>query len=181
MRVRTSSAVAVIVGVLITMTAAIPANASITSGDPVAAEPEVSSETAGDVSIQSAFGSTPIGGFNYSFKGITISVPTGCFLSHNIEGSGLNVKSANGGVDCIGIAGTMTSLFCNWEIKWRYKDTTGTQYRLKSTGLYSNCMNQSGVKKEPNTPFTAKPGTACAEFWVNGVRRASQCHSITKS
>ncbi len=137
-------------------------------------------DAVGDGLIQpmSATGTQPIGSFNYSLGPVTVKVPAGCFLTHIITGGGVQVNRDRAGVDCVGLAATNPSLFCNYQFKFVYRDQQGKVYRTKPSPIYSSCKSQIPVFDAP-APFTGKKGTACVEFWVNAVKRTQQCHSIT--
>ena len=126
-----------------------------------------------------AIGTSAIGSFSFSTKGLSFKVPSGCFLTHVIKGDGLTVTSEYAGVDCIGLAALTNTKFCNYYFKFVYTDVSkGRVYRNDYTPLRSPCKSQLAVE-HARAPFTGKRGTACVEFWVNGAKRASQCHSLT--
>ncbi len=106
-----------------------------------------------------------------------MKVPTGCFLTHSIEGSGRRITSQLAGVDCVGIAATF-SRFCNWRIDFAYADTDNRTYKTSRGVMHPECKGDPLRRVKPQT--LPKYGKACAKFFVNGKLRAVQCHYITK-
>ncbi|SMF62956.1 hypothetical protein SAMN02745830_04861 [Streptomyces sp. Amel2xC10] len=92
-----------------------------------------------------------------------MKVPTGCLFTHVIRGSGKEITYENAGVDCAYV-GALSSGFCNWRIDFTYANTENKIDPMRN-----------------NSPQTLpRYGKACAHLYVNGVRRVSQCHHITK-
>ena len=133
--------------------------------------------TASTVAQAGAIGSTPVHTFEYSVGGMTMKIPTGCMFTHIIRGSGRKITYQNAGVDCAFVA-ALGSGFCNWRIDFTYGDTNNRTYRTSRGRTHNEC------KKDPmrnNSPQTLpRYGKACAHLYVSGVRRASQCHNVTK-
>jgi hypothetical protein len=126
--------------------------------------------------IQSAAGSTPVGSFEYSHAGVTIKVPIGCFLTHVIRGDDRRVSDENAGIDCAG-AGTWGGGFCNWRIAFLYYDTNNRLYYTWPGKTFTNCDFAPWYMRPGYT--AGHYGRACAVFYVNGIEKARQCHSIT--
>lgn len=124
-----------------------------------------------------AMGSTPVRTFEYSVGGMTVKVPTGCMFTHIIRGSGRKITYQNAGVDCAFVA-ALSSGFCNWRIDFTYADTNNRTYRTSRGETHSECE----IDPMRNNSLHTLPryGRACARLYVNGVRRVSQCHHITK-
>ncbi|WP_245877684.1 hypothetical protein [Streptomyces glaucescens] len=124
-----------------------------------------------------AVGSTPVRTFQYSVGGMTMKVPTGCMFTHAIRGSGKKITYQNAGVDCAFVAALGTG-FCNWRIDFTYADTNNRTYRTSRGRTHNECtidpMRNNSAQTLP------RYGKACAHLHVNGVRRVSQCHHITK-
>jgi hypothetical protein len=124
-----------------------------------------------------AIGSTPVATFNYQVGGVTMKIPTGCAFTHIIRGDGKSITYQNAGVDC-GFVGALNSGFCNWRIDFTYADTSNRTYRTSRGRTHTECkidpMRNNAPQKLP------RYGKACAHLSVNGVRRVSQCHHITK-
>lgn len=141
----------------------------------IAAMAKVHTVAATAVDPDSAFGAQPIGTFVYSDHGVTITVPTGCFLQHWIHGAGKNISYEEGGTDCAG-PGYWFGGFCNWRMEFQYEDLNGHVYAGRSDGLHSECTYDAtmtfGQDKLP------VPGKACATFFVANKQRARQCHNI---
>lgn len=127
----------------------------------------------------SATGTSPIGSFNYSVGGASISVPVGCFLTHRVVGSGQSVEDDFAGVDCVGPAAVLPGFFCNWQFKFEFYNDRGTRYFDTVEPVTHSCNTSIGVHHSPIAPFLADCGQACVRFIVNATVRASQCHSIT--
>ncbi|WP_327133007.1 hypothetical protein OG311_20845 [Streptomyces sp. NBC_01343] len=124
-----------------------------------------------------AIGSTPVATFDYQVGGVTMKVPTGCMFTHIIRGEGKHITYQNAGVDC-GFVGALNAGFCNWRIDFTYADTDNKIYRTSRGKTHTECkinpMRDNAPQKLP------RYGKACAQIHVNGVRRAGQCHHITK-
>ncbi|WP_225810402.1 hypothetical protein [Streptomyces spinosus] len=118
--------------------------------------------------------------FEYSVGGMTVKVPTGCMFTHIVRCHGRKITYQNAGVDCAFVA-ALSSGFCNWRIDFTYADTDNRTYRTYRT---SRGKTHSECKIDPmrnNSPQTLpRFGRTCAHLYVNGVRRVSQCHHITK-
>jgi hypothetical protein len=126
-----------------------------------------------------AVGSTPVGGFDYTFQGIKVSIPAGSFFTHVIRGSGLTITDESAGVDSIG-PGLVGGGFCNWRIDFQYEDDAGKIYRT-DRGPTSNSCDHYTFRDLPATHVLPSYGKACALFYVNGAERARQCHFIVKA
>ncbi|MFC8515673.1 hypothetical protein [Streptomyces sp. NPDC057257] len=124
-----------------------------------------------------AVGSTPVRTFEYSVGGMTMKVPTGCLFTHIIRGSGRKITYQNAGVDCAFVA-ALGSGFCNWRIDFSYADTDNRTYRTSRGRTHNECKIDPMRNNSPQT--LPRYGKACAHLYVNGVRRVSQCHHITK-
>lgn len=150
-------------------------------GDAVTAEEEaLIHPSRSEVGTKSAAGSTAIDSFSYEVGGVSIKVPTGCFLTHVVKGSGRKITNQITGVDCVGPT-ALLSRFCNTRLEFHYADTSGKTYKVKRGPLNTTCkvgtVPTFKVGKDQTLP---KFGKACAQLFVNGKRRAVQCHFITK-
>ncbi|MEV7288643.1 hypothetical protein AB0O01_29555 [Streptomyces sp. NPDC093252] len=125
----------------------------------------------------SATGTTAVGTFSYEVRGASVKVPTGCFLTHTVKGSGKKITSQLAGIDCAGLAVTF-SQFCNWRIDFSYADTNNKTYKTARGATHSECKGNPLRRAGKRT--LSKYGKACAKFFVNGKLRATQCHYITK-
>ncbi|GAA4795523.1 hypothetical protein GCM10023329_55220 [Streptomyces sanyensis] len=129
---------------------------------------------------RSAAGSTAIGSFSYSVGGTTISIPTGCFMTHSIKGSGKRINRQIAGVDCVGPS-VFASRFCNTRFEFHYADTRGKTYKIQRGPLLTKCHTGTvPVYTFSKAHTLPKYGKACAQLFVNGSRKAVQCHYITK-
>ncbi|MFJ5595645.1 hypothetical protein ACIQCG_38640 [Streptomyces noursei] len=128
--------------------------------------------------LRSAAGSTAIGAFTYSAGGLTIKVPAGCFLTHAVSGKGLKINSQRAGVDCVGPM-ALAAKFCNTRIEFHYADTNNKTYRIDKGPLNGSCKTGT-VPMLSKGAKTVKAGKTCAQLWINGQRKAVQCHYITK-
>ncbi|MFC5957790.1 hypothetical protein ACFP51_25985 [Streptomyces pratens] len=122
-------------------------------------------------------GSTPVRTFEYTVGGVTMKVPTGCMFTHVIRGSGKEITYQNAGVDCA-FVGALSSGFCNWRIDFAYSDTNNKTYRTSRGRTHSECRIDPMRSNSPQR--LPQYGKACAHLYVNGVKRVSQCHHITK-
>ncbi|WP_328300074.1 hypothetical protein OG389_21385 [Streptomyces sp. NBC_00435] len=124
-----------------------------------------------------AIGSTPVAGFDYQVGGVTMTVPTGCMFTHIVRGDGKKITYQNAGVDC-GFVGALNAGFCNWRIDFTYADTDNKTYRTSPGKTHTECEIHPMRDNKPQT--LPHYGKACAHLNINGVRRVSQCHHITK-
>lgn len=124
-----------------------------------------------------AIGATPVRTFEYSVGGVTMKVPTGCMFTHVVRGSGRKITYQNAGVDCA-FVGALSSGFCNWRIDFSYADANNRIYRTSRGRTHSECKIDPMRSNSPQT--LPRYGKACAHLHVNGVRRVSQCHHVTK-
>ncbi|MFF4386242.1 hypothetical protein ACFY0G_05495 [Streptomyces sp. NPDC001552] len=124
-----------------------------------------------------AFGSTPVATFDYQVGGATMSIPTGCMFTHIIRGDGKKITYQNAGVDC-GFVGALNAGFCNWRIDFTYADTDSKTYKTSRGKTHTECEIHPMRDNAPQT--LPRYGKACAHLHINGVRRVSQCHNITK-
>ncbi|KUO21571.1 hypothetical protein AQJ91_09430 [Streptomyces dysideae] len=133
--------------------------------------------TSSSVAQAGAVGSTPVRTFEYSVGGMTMKVPTGCMFTHIIRGGGKKITYQNAGVDCAFVAALGTG-FCNWRIDFTYANTNNKTYRTSRGRTHPECKIDPMRNNSPQT--LPRYGKACAHLHVNGVRRVSQCHHITK-
>ncbi|MFI5758991.1 hypothetical protein [Streptomyces sp. NPDC051569] len=155
-----------------------PAQAAEAESPPPAEQ--VASEAPGPIGTMGAAGSAAIGTFKYTFGGTTITVPTGCFLTHVIKGSGKKITSQTAGVDCVGVAALATR-FCNTQLEFHYADTAGKTYKIQRGPLNTTCKTGTVSTYSDTTSKTLPSyGKACAHLYVNGSRRSVQCHYITQ-
>ncbi|WP_307825161.1 hypothetical protein [Streptomyces sp. M2CJ-2] len=124
-----------------------------------------------------AIGSAPVRTFEYNVGGVTMKIPTGCMFTHAVRGSGKKITYQNAGVDCA-FVGALSSGFCNWRIDFTYADTNNKTYRTSRGRTHSECKIDPMRNNSPQR--LSHYGKACAHLYVNGVRRVSQCHHITK-
>ncbi|MFE0777821.1 hypothetical protein [Streptomyces sp. NPDC058861] len=128
---------------------------------------------------RSAYGSSPIQTFEYQIGGFTLSIPTGCALTHGITGSGRTISRQIAGVDCVGPT-ALVAKFCNTRLEFHYANTSNKTYKIVRGPLNTTCrtgtVNTYTVSKQHTLPHYGK---GCAQLFVNGVRRAVQCHFIT--
>lgn len=134
---------------------------------------------AGAVGPETAFGSTPIGSFEYSWEGFTIRIPAGCFLTHLLTGSGRRIAAEHGGTDCVGPA-ALGPGFCNWRLDFKYYDANddGKLYSWNKDKTHDECATIIDRIWNYNPNFNARSGPACVVLMVNGAERGRQCHSI---
>ncbi|MEU9184856.1 hypothetical protein AB0D14_09855 [Streptomyces sp. NPDC048484] len=108
---------------------------------------------------------------------MTMKVPTGCAFTHIIRGGGKKITYQNACVDCAFVA-ALGSGFCNWRIDFTYANTNNKTYRTSRGRTHPECKIDPMRNNSPQT--LPRYGKACAHLHVNGVRRVSQCHHITK-
>jgi hypothetical protein len=127
----------------------------------------------------SAFGCEYIGGFGFSFEGISLRAPQG-WLCHDIDGDGKVIRNeaAHYG-PFLSLYGLLTARICNWRIDFVYRRAyDGSVYRTDRGATHYACGYF--VSRNVSADKTlAHYGTACAQLYVNGVLRAKQCHNIT--
>ena len=139
------------------------------SGDPSAYDYVGAPVTEPTVTPRSAVGVQTIGGFSYSVKGVTFSVPTTA-LSHSIKGSGTHIDSE------FAVYSALISTVCNWRVDYqnRYGSTI---YSTRTNGTHWGCQVWDSKDKEIKN-FNVKHGAQCARLFVNGVFRGEQCHNV---
>jgi hypothetical protein len=128
----------------------------------------------------SAFGCQYIGGFGFTFKGFELRAPKG-WLCHQIRGSGRRIDSESAIYGpAYSMYGTLKGRVCNWRIDFAYRRASdGSEYRRDRGRTRHRCNYH--VKRTVTTRKVLEHyGTACAELYVNGVRRSQQCHNITR-
>ncbi|MGQ4429883.1 hypothetical protein ACN6K3_006838 [Streptomyces sp. SAS_260] len=102
-----------------------------------------------------------------------------------VLGRHLDTGSArNAGADCA-FVGALSSGFCNRRIDFTYVDTDNRTYRRSRGRTHPECKIDPMRNNSPRMlPRYGKacvhPYVTCAHLYVNGVRRVSQCHHVTK-
>jgi hypothetical protein len=127
-----------------------------------------------------AVGYAKVVGFCFSAKDQQICLPA-TTLGHFVQGSGRRITREEASVqDSFGLDSAGGS-WCNWHIDWRYSDTNGRTYLASRGPLNSKCTLHTSIGRVDTTRRTLKHyGKACADFYVSGTKRASQCHNITE-
>lgn len=137
-------------------------------------DPTRSDYVSAQVGIQpaSAEGVGIVAGFQYTFKGVTITVPSAT-LTHAINGSGLTINKE---VAAYAAGGAIAAQICNWQIVFqnRYGSTI---YSTRSTAVQEGCSYVT-FSAYAQGPFTVKTGLQCARLYVNGNYRGEQCHNV---
>ncbi|MFJ5657309.1 DNRLRE domain-containing protein [Streptomyces microflavus] len=129
--------------------------------------------------LRSAIGSTALGVFEYTVGGYTMKIPSGCFLTHKITGKRRSITYQMASTDCVGVAALAS--FCNWRMDFAYADTSNRTYKTLKGAVHVTCKRGGGTTRKIEKNRTlAHYGKACAKLYVNGSRRATQCHYITK-
>ncbi|MFF3246450.1 DNRLRE domain-containing protein [Streptomyces sp. NPDC002870] len=131
------------------------------------------------IGTMSAVGSVSLGSFGYDFNGLSISIPIGCWWTHSINGRGKYINWEIAGVDCYGPG--VFSRFCNTRIDFSYANTNNTTYRTSRGRTHYTCYwSHVPVRHAPGKRTLPYYGKACAKLYINGSRRAVQCHFIAK-
>lgn len=66
-------------------------------------------------------------------------------------------------------------------LDFAYADTSNRTYKTLKGAVQVTCKRGGGTTRKIEKNRTlAHYGKACAKFYVNGSRRATQCHYITK-
>lgn len=131
----------------------------------------------GGNSINGGFATSPVASFRWSYRGVTIVVPAGCFLNMAVRGSGLSVTGSTTAVECYGPAAIIPGMFCNWSGVYRFKDVNGRQYAQETTSVRSGC-GQAVFKIPSVKKHTLRPGSMCVDFRNNGEARGRTCMAI---
>lgn len=129
------------------------------------------------------FGTSPVGTFSYSYQGISIQVPIGCWLSVSAHGAGRKITNIVAGVECIGPAAIIPGLLCNTKAQFRYTDSSGKTYLSGWSKSNPRCLQAQADFRPPASisPKTAsKCGQLCVDAYVNSAKRATTCVQITK-
>lgn len=139
---------------------------------------------AATVKPMTAIGFQPLGSIQYSWQGVTVEVPTGCFLGHTIKGDGRKLAQEWTSWDCSPPASSFLAVnpnMCNPRYDFIYKDMNGKIYsRLSSGNRYLGCWGATGPTfTAPNNRTLPKYGSACAALYLNGQYKGQQCHNIT--
>jgi hypothetical protein len=124
------------------------------------------------------FASTPIDSFSYSVGGVTIKVPTGCFLTVAIKYWERNagVETTRAGTDCYGLAAANPAWFCNRRMTFSFYDADGKRYHRYRSGVDNDC--RSSTLYEIPGSVRGRFGKMCARFYTQGDRRAMTCTPI---
>ena len=77
------------------------------------------------ISPRGGFATKPISSFSWSFNGVNINVPVGCFLNMRVDGKGLWLAGTFTAVECVGVAAIVPAMFCNWKGVYRFVDSNG--------------------------------------------------------
>ncbi|MFF2508341.1 hypothetical protein ACFVTY_34005 [Streptomyces sp. NPDC058067] len=128
----------------------------------------------------SAVGYAKVSGFCFTAKDQQICLPT-ISLGHFIKGGGRTITRQEASVqDTLGADSTGLQ-WCNWRIDWRYADTSGRTYQVSRGATHPSCTWGGSIGRVDRSRRTLKHyGKACADFFVTGKRRATQCHYVTK-
>lgn len=128
----------------------------------------------------SAFGCQYIGGFGFSYRGLSLRAPQG-FLCHQITGYGRRITRERAGYGAVpSLYGMLTGRVCNWRIDFAYhRASDGRVYRTDRGPTHHGCsyIVSRDVRRNKRLQHF---GTACAALYVNGVWRNRQCHNITR-
>ncbi|MCH0540466.1 hypothetical protein I3F58_12970 [Streptomyces sp. MUM 203J] len=102
-------------------------------------------------------------------------------MGHFIQGAGKRITRQEASIqDSVGLDSAGRS-WCNWRIDWRYSDTDGRTYQVSRGAIHHGCDGWNAIGRIDKAKRTLKHyGKACADFYVNGSKHASQCHYITK-
>lgn len=143
-----------------------------------AAQIQIPLQSAG-AGTMSAAGSSSIGSFSYQYDGFTLSIPLGCWFTHSINGSKRYINWELAGVDCYAVG--VFSRFCNTRIDFAYADGNNHTYSTSRGKTHYTCYwGHVPVRHAPGKRNLPHYGKACAKLYINGTRRAVQCHYITR-
>lgn len=126
-----------------------------------------------------AVGETPVRAFEYTFKGVKISVPTGFLFGHSIKGKDRRIDRDYASMVGFGPA-VVQSPFCNWRIDFQYEDEAGKVYDTDRGPVNNSCTKYDVYRQGRGNRTLPSYGKACAIFVVNGSEEARQCHYIVK-
>ncbi|MER7480226.1 DNRLRE domain-containing protein [Streptomyces sp. NPDC126510] len=143
--------------------------------------PVVDGGSGDDVSISpmTAVSATPVSTFEYAVGGATIRIPTGCFWSQLIKGSGRKITYQDGSADCYPPASIYTK-FCNWRVDFHYADTNGRTYSINKGSMHNTCAYGDLIRKRERNHTLPHYGKACAHLFVAGKRREVTCINIIR-
>ncbi|MFE9564105.1 hypothetical protein ACFYM0_23690 [Streptomyces sp. NPDC006487] len=127
-----------------------------------------------------AIGSTPVTGFDYQVGGVTMKVPTGCMFTHIVRGDGkatarrslTRTPASTAGSSAPSTPASATGASTS------PTRTPTTRPTAPPAARRTECEIHPMRDNAPQT--LPRYGRACAHLHVNGVRRVSQCHHITK-
>ena len=159
------------IGLLIA-TAETPAFAEASSPPPAAAAHISTGPTS-----QGGFATSPVASFSWSWNGVTVNVPAGCFLNMTVQGTGLKLDGTISGVECVGPAATIPGLFCNWSGVYRFLDSSGREYARQTSAVRNGC-GQASFNISGASPRTMQTGSICIDFRNNGTTRGTTCMAV---
>ncbi len=123
---------------------------------------------------RSAWGHQAIGGYGFSFKGLSLKIPAGT-LAHDIQGGSTYIRQEAAQYVLIASAS-----ICNYRIDFQNRDLRGRIVRTYTGNTVNKCARLVTVVRQIRKPFHVQPGVQCARLYVGGKFRGEQCHNIVK-
>lgn len=108
-----------------------------------------------------------------------IKLPYG-YLCHLIHTNGKEISEQKAAYTSkVGIYSPLVANICNWRIDFVYYDTKGKEYMRDKGSTESDC--KKGVsRKVADIRKLSHYGTTCAELYIDGHARMTQCHTINE-
>ncbi|MFC8916223.1 hypothetical protein ACGF5F_12590 [Streptomyces sp. NPDC047821] len=136
--------------------------------------------TTAEPAAASAVGYAKVSGFCYTVQGQDLCIPW-TTLGHFVQGSGKRITRQEASIQDTAGLDSAGAAWCNWRIDWRYVNTNGRTYQVSRGATHHGCDGWHSIGRVDKKKRTLKHyGKACADFHVNGSKRATQCHYITK-
>jgi hypothetical protein len=107
-----------------------------------------------------------------------MTLPYG-YLCHLMESRGKEISAQRAAYTSnASIYGPLVRDICNWRIDFVYYGTNGEEYMRDKGETVNNCKGASRVIEKGKT--LPQYGSTCAELFVDGKVRLTQCHGMSE-
>ena len=107
-----------------------------------------------------------------------MTLPYG-YLCHLMESRGKEISVQRAAYTSnASIFGPLVGNICNWRIDFVYYDKDAKEYMRDKGETVNNCKGASRVIEKSKT--LPQYGTTCAELFVDGKVRFTQCHAMNE-
>jgi hypothetical protein len=115
---------------------------------------------------------------SFNATSVEMTLPYG-YLCHLMESRGKEISNQRAAYTSnASIYGPLVGEICNWRIDFVYYDTKGDEYMRDKGETVNNCKGASRVVAKNKT--VPQYGSTCAELFVDGKVRLTQCHSMNE-